>query len=179
MPMDKEIHLAVVGPQAVFALAETLGGTMVDAEERAIGQHAFIDDPLRGLGMETPEVLDAKARAAWEDAIARKGWRIVAPDGNGVRLETEFGPRTAYPWALYVQFDPEEVGDHPCDATLGVNLSARYFPVFLDMAHEHGTLGSVIDLDALRADIEIAREAILAQIPELSEARVIVRDIFY
>ena len=115
--------------------------------------------------------------------MARKGWTAIQSVNKHLSdgyfdVTTEYGTKTAAPWGLALQFDPHEVGEGPEHVTLGVDLSSRYFPTFIDMKNSHGTLDG-IDFDVMYHDIQIAKEEILKLVPELADAKVIIRDIFY
>ena len=181
--MDKEIHFSVVGPKNIFALANSLELELFNSDGCDITLQDFLNDPDNGIeiGDKNLPELSEKTKESWLNAIAKKGWPVsLRTIGSGYYIiDSEFGKRESSPWSFDIQFDPHEVGDRPEDATMGINLSSRYFPTFLDMHNMHGTLGSIIDFEALHKDIEIAKEEIIKLIPEMADAKIVTRDIWY
>lgn len=116
-------------------------------------------------------------------AMAGMGWTIKGmtkePHPTFI-VETPFGLREAFPWSIQLQYDVDEMGDDYSTITLGIHLSARYFPCFLDMESEHGTLANTIAFtgETMRR-IAVARSAILVDMPAFSDAYILVREIHY
>lgn len=91
-------------------------------------------------------------------------------DGRYLLVTTPAGPREFAPFVFEYAYDPDEVGDRPEDLTVGVALTGRYFPVFVDWQYSHGGSGSPIRLDrATHKFIDAATRAISDAIPEFSD----------
>ena len=190
MPYDKEIHFSVVGPTDVFALADHLNldiEMLTSIKDKKITEQEFLLNPKNSiqLGDRNYKAINVKVEEAWHNALARRGW-TTSPctqypynDGDYFYIQTEYGTRISSPWSLGIEYDPHEVYDSPEEMTMGVDLSSRYRPVFLDMANEHGALGSTICLEDMNNDIIIAKEELIKLVPELANNKVIFRDIFY
>lgn len=181
MPIDKEMHLCVKGIENVFSLANALGITLIDSEDAPIETYKDWDKNFLDIDINSFNQYKNILKDAWLEAINEKGWSIESVRNNNFyMLDTEYGKREATPFQLILQYDRWEVGDAPEEVTLGINLSSRYFPCFLDMDDPHGALGSVVDIFNFVDDINIAKSKIIKHIPQFSDgAKPMLRDIFY
>lgn len=80
----------------------------------------------------------------------------------------------AFRLALY--YDPYEMHESPEHATFGISLNGRYFPVFLDCNKE---LWPIVFNDELNKIIGIAKKHIVAALPLMADADVIVKELHY
>lgn len=180
MPADREIHFGFIGPAAIYDAIDALGVTAIDyATDQPVTTAEL--RAARSLDFEIDaNAIEPQIQAAWDAITARLGWTPQGHDKMGYPVyDTPYGRRTMGRFHLCLQFDEDEIGDAPEDATLGINLSARYFPAILDAKDPHGTLGGAIMYDELAPQIEICREEIVRQLPHFEGAKVFIRDIFY
>jgi hypothetical protein len=177
MPLDKEIHLGFIGPDACFDALKALGLEAFDDDGKPI-QSA---NDLRKNGF-LVEIDETQVQDLLKDTYlaitARLGWSFV---GGGQRsdfqFDTPFGKRFTNCFSLHFQHDPGEVGDEPDDITFGVNLSARYREIILDVPS--GSLGTIIDMEEMLPLAQMCREEMSKRFPAFSQSRIFVRDIFY
>lgn len=182
MPAACEIHLGFIGPKAIYDTIDALGLEVLDID----GNPTTTDD-LRSNSFDLIE-FEAESLIKIEDLLdeaykavaSRMGWTFVG-QGHGAHTvyDTPFGRRETSSFSLCLTYDNDEIGDRPEDATIGVNLSSRYFPTVLDIDDEHGGLGTVIDIGSLMPQIDICREEIVKRLPAFGEAKVLIREIFY
>lgn len=112
-------------------------------------------------------------KLAWQDAL-RSANMVLQSDisKQHARVLTPAGIRDMIPFCLELLHDD---GDHE-NAILGVAVSGRYFPTFIDYQDKHGTLINVpLNLDLMA----IAKESIITHIPEFKSAEWFVVQIFY
>lgn len=187
MPCDREIHFGFVGPSDVFNFADKIGSKITDRDGNTITADQFIAATDRCADFDDSD-FRKKLRTAFINTVIALGWetgKIQSPstlknNQNYIGVVSPWGNRAAGIWDLDIQFDPYEIGDTAEDISFGVNLSSRYFPSILDMKNEHGALGSSIILNKELLDkIEICKQMLIDQIPELSDAVIYIRDIFY
>lgn len=182
MPADREIHFGFVGPEAIFTAIEAMGLPVADYNGTSTTVDALRAETFDDFEIDPDGATDIHRtlREAYEAIAARLGWTLIAVENDHYTIyDTPFGRRKTSPFSLRLQYDEDEIGDEPEDATLGVNLSSRYFPSVLDVKNAHGTIGSVIDFDALAPEIAICREEIVKRLPVFAEAKVFFREIFY
>lgn len=127
--------------------------------------------------------VENKLHQAWLDSIDELGWKILGHVnrwGDDIPLlDTPYGQRETSGWNLVVQYDPDEVGDTIEQLSIGVNLTSRYFPIYLDMSDPHGTIPLVFNT-LMEGRIEVAKRNIKKHVPSIgSDAVLFVRDIFY
>lgn len=182
MPADREIHLGFIGPQAIYNTIDALGLAVLDWHENPTTTNALRAKPFELFEFEENSLatINDALEEAHKAVAARLGWTYVGQSANNyATYDTPFGRRETGCFSLCLVYDEDEIGDEPEDATIGVNLSSRYFPTLLDIESPHGALGSVIDFDALVPQIAICREEIVKRLPVFGEAKVFFREIFY
>jgi hypothetical protein len=136
-------------------------------EQRAIRFSGSFEKPLKAASIETLAALEWKTFKLENDL-----------NGVMIGVDSPWGARRARVWRMNVGFDPDEMGD--TELTLGVNLSSRYYPSILDMQDESGTLGNCFSFNKENnRKIEICKEQIIKQIPEMHDAEVYIRQLFY
>lgn len=111
-------------------------------------------------------------------AIDRAGFTLdekTREEGNLI-ASTPCGRREFKPFSLEMVYEPVELGHLPGDAMLGVAISGRYFPVFLDYKEPYGG-GAYIDCsDPL---IQLAKDQITLKLPIFSSSRLLVVGVVY
>jgi hypothetical protein len=98
-----------------------------------------------------------------------------------VLAATPLGPRQLIPFRLQLvgDYETESNDDWTEDFCVGVPLSSRYYPTWLDWEDEHGTDGTLrINIETLRR-IELARAALLRTLPEFADAELVSKTLFY
>jgi hypothetical protein len=176
MPSGTEIHLGFIGPDAIDAAAAEMGLTIYDDEDQPV-QAAIIRTDDRYLQLD-PNPASAALKEAYEAIADRLGWILVSKGSAGAyHFMTPCGARETRIFSLAIQFDSSEIGDSAEEITLGVNLSARYYPCILDVCKDAQAAGSVqvFDEDTIR----ICREEIQGRLPAFEKAKVFAREIFY
>jgi hypothetical protein len=191
MPYGKEIHFGFVGPEKSFAFATRIRSEMLDNNDKSITLEKFMKvntgKKRFTSGVSLKDVgFNPKLKIAFINTVHAFGWTTgtlvdsTLPPDQYIGVISPWGNRAASVWSLDCQYDPHENYEIPEELTLGVNLSARYFPSILDMKDEHGTMGSCIVLDKEFFDkVEICKRELIAQIPELYDGEIYIRDIFY
>lgn len=122
---------------------------------------------------------------AWKDAVADMGWRYIGlaggrnPSLGHHNCETPLGKREFRPWELSLFYDHANLGERPVDGLLGVSISGRYKPVFLDWANPHGTIWNQVIGPNPPKEMMIARDRIIDHVPCFEYADWIVRENFY
>ena len=194
MPFDREIHFGYVGPTRVWDFASRIGADIIDDSTRTtklVTEADFRANPHRAqLDPTVCTKYEPLLRQAYRNTILAQGWQIVPAKNiankrgphykDHVYVNCPWGIREASFWNIDTYFDPYEVGDGVEEITLGVDLSGRYFPKMLDMHDAHGTMGSVILFNqVLMNQIAICKRELIAVIPELHDAEVYIKEIFY
>jgi len=93
--------------------------------------------------------------------------------------DTPLGVRELYPFSLEFQFDPSEAEDFPYNAILGVSISGRYRPTFLDWREPHGTLHNQVVGPNPVPEMEFARKRLIQVFPVFEQADWIMRERHY
>jgi hypothetical protein len=187
MPADREIHFGYVGPDKAFDFVERIGCKFKGDNGRTITKKAFITSGSSSINITDYKKLEPKLRRAYVNTIVALGWKIVPINDHPVYqndrhigVESPWGYRTASPWDLYPHFDPNEMNESVDELTIGVNLSSRYTPTLLDIKDKNGTLGSSLIINKTLLDtIEICKRELIKEIPEMHDAEVYIREIFY
>lgn len=132
--------------------------------------------------------LNKNLRTAWERSTAKLFWPFMGYNVNAKHrkpndtshpvLDTPWGLRECSVWGLSEYRDGEYEVEYK-DAFIGVNLSARYFPTYLDMSSEHGTLDDCVIDDEFLKKIAIAKEELIYILPVFSNAKVRLLQIHY
>lgn len=194
MPFDREIHFGYVGPTRVWDFASRIGADIINYSTHTTRIVTEVDFRTKPQSAQLDPNVCAKyeplLRQAYCNTILAQGWQIIpakniankqGPHCNDhIYVNSPWGIREASFWNIDTYFDPHEVGDGVEEVTLGVCLSGRYFPTMLDMKDPYGTMGSVIlfnqDLVNL---IDICKRELIGVIPELHDADVYIKEIFY
>jgi hypothetical protein len=186
MPYDKELHFGFVGPEKCFDFAERIKAKIVDYKDKPTTVSKFRQKKYT-INIDYDDTIKLKLRTAFTNSISSLGWKIgtilnstLSSDTDYIGVISPWGDRAASVWRLKCQYDPHECGETPEELTFGVNLSSRYFPSIIDIIDEHGTLGSVFILNKDLFDkIEICKQELIKEIPELYNAEIYLREIFY
>lgn len=178
MAYGNEVWLAYVGEDKIRTVLASLGiklpGLTVDREP---GSWDAFEDALRNLPYHQA------LRKAHLCALGLLGFMVADVQRNAspsyTAFDTPLGRREFAPFELEFSFDPDEMGEEPKHAILGVPLSGRYTPTFLDWKNVDGTLHPVVfDTEMIR-NIRIAREEILVAAPFMKAAPIIVIERHY
>ena len=143
----------------------------------SVGEEKFYEKVFRPLA----RVLKADLRVAHLELIRAE----LDPEAKVVQhhvvANTSAGPRELSPFRL------EYWGDNgggnrwswPDDFCVGVPLSSRYYPTWLDWEEEHGTDGKLRLNTETVARIEAARSALAEPLPEIAGAEIASLPIVY
>jgi hypothetical protein len=111
--------------------------------------------------------------------LKKVGFYDVVEDARGFTAITPLGKRDFSPFHLQWKFDPYELEDQIKDSIIGISLSGRYVPTFLDWKSTHGTISNVAINKELLDMVKIARTEIVKVIPEFADAELIIREEHY
>jgi hypothetical protein len=184
MPYDIELHFGYPTSKQSFEFADRLGEYFTFNGQRKsmnMGQwEDFLKNDQRAI--EISGSFENPLKTAFIETLAELEWKTfkLENDLNGVMIgvDSPWGARRSRVWRMHSMFDPDEMGD--TELTLGVNLSSRYYPSILDMQDESGTLGNCFSFNKENnRKIEICKEQIIKQIPEMHDAEVYIRQLFY
>ena len=183
MPADREIHLGFIGPDAIYRTIDALGLQVLDWEdEMPTTTSALRSKPFDLFEFDEQSYLKVNAvlREAYQAVAARLGWTFIGTTDNDYMIyDTPYGRRQTGGFSICLTYDPDEIGDEPQDATIGIDLSSRYSPAVLDIESAHGGMRSVIEFEELQPRIEACREEIVKRLPAFTEAKIFIREIFY
>lgn len=123
---------------------------------------------------------------AWHVSCAEMGWKPVEKkkakksrkDDYPVYI-TPAGEREFSPWQLQFSYDPGEMCETPDQAIIGVAISGRYFPTFLDWKDSSGGIWNFVFGPRPVQELEIARRNIIKALPVFENADWIVRENHY
>lgn len=192
MPYDRECHLGYPNAKLAFDFAKRVGFPIVDTDNN--NEIVDLDKFLKSAPtvhrpeFSYPEEFKQRLHIAWRKSIDDMGWAlgtIIDKDGKPAKSRyngviSPWGNREAAYWVMHADYDPHEMGHTPEDWAIGVNLSSRYFPTFMDMKDAHGTLSYTILLnDEFFNYIKVAKENLVAVIPEMHDAQPYLRDKWY
>lgn len=167
MAYGSELVLAFTADQ--FKMVEAVLNAVINLDDQEIVYENVNND------------IDKILKTAHHDACVVAGWTVHEDDelyesDSQVAVDTDVGRREMYPFVLEVFYDPHEIGDLPKHAKVGVAISGRYQPTFLDYQDENGTLMDVpIDLNL----VMIARDAIAAHLPIFKDAKLMIVEKHY
>jgi hypothetical protein len=129
------------------------------------------------------QVVDKKLFKAWKRACAAMGWKDLGtwgkPPVSGIKWQTPVGPREIIPWTFEFQLDQDEMGEKPSDAIIGVPVSGRYWPTFVDWRNQHGTVWNLVVGPKEPIEMGIARSYIIEAVPAFADADWIIRERHY
>ena len=174
MPAYSEIHLGFVGRSAVSNAIAALGIVCND------GTQPTAQDLINGFNFDNTDVdkLNPQIEAAYMATASRLGWVHLATDSQFRDFDTPHGKRRTSIFGLSFNYDTDEIGDEPDDCSLGINLSARYFPTVLDISDPHGGLAPSNDLARLLSHAEICKQEIVKRLPAFEAAHIHLREVF-
>ena len=145
------------------------------------------EEPLEELGpnsyldIETwPEDSAAALKEAHRLSLEAAGFTRLSKPSVARRVvdypcyRTPVGEREFSPFAIDVLCDPGELGMELKDAVLGVALSGRYFPTYLDWRDAHGTLDFCELNEATMKMIGYARLHIEHVLPVFKSANLVI-----
>lgn len=183
MPADREIHLGFIGPDAIYNAVDALGLQVIEwGGEKPTTTSALRSNPfdLFEFDENSYKTINVVLREAYQAIAARLGWTFIGTtDDDYMLYDTPYGRRETCGFSICLTYDPDEIGDDPQDATIGIDLSSRYRPTVLDIESAHGVMRSVIEFEDLQPRIAICREEIVKRLPAFAEAKVFIREIFY
>lgn len=194
MAYGNEVVLGFVGIQAVTAALASLGVYRFlvspdgDPVEDPVYELGDLDDPDSednwieyGLDDKIQEALQTTpiaqaVKACHTQALEDAGFQTQGNSGRlwYVKAVTPLGPREFSPWGIELFYDPGEMGHTAKDIVLGVALSGRYVPTFLDWKDAHGTLEPVRFNSELNDMTAIARKRLEEAWPYLAQADLMV-----
>lgn len=120
-------------------------------------------------------------KAAWKLSMEEMEFVFKKGKDGGYEIwTTPLGDRE-FTGGFYLEacYDPDEMGDRPEDATIGVHISGRYFPTFADWEDTCGTISPMIFSGGLEKAMAIAKKNIEKAVPQMTGAHWIVKQIHY
>jgi hypothetical protein len=186
MAFGYEVYLGFVGGDAVRKFAAALGFEFGSADP-ARGDAWEPESDKKGKPVPSPVAtrlaeVDALLSEAQKELFAAVGWtRKGVSKGSGYEVwETPLGLREFSAFSLCLHLDEHECEEDPEeDGVLGVGLSSRYFPVFLDWADPSGALYTLKLDDEFKRLTDLAREKIAERLPAFAEAGLVVKPVWY
>jgi hypothetical protein len=166
-----------------FNLPEHLSGKNDDEVNDWITENiVFFNTPDFRVWDDLPilkEINEALVKAHYE-ACLEMGWILkkVGKYPEYPVYETPKGLREFSPFNLEVHFDHSEMGEKPEHAVIGVSVSGRYFPTFVDWENKHGTIYNII-CDPNQLIWQVAKKHICAVLPCFKNAQWIIKEKFY
>lgn len=113
------------------------------------------------------------------EMLKEAGFTILGERNGHIVAQTPMGVREFSPIHLYFYFDPYELGEEIEDSIIGIAISGRYVPTFLDWRSEHGTMWNITFDNELLDMAEIARAQIVKVLPQFQRAHIIIRETHY
>lgn len=193
MPVDREIHFGYPSAKRAFEFASGVGVNIVDLNnELPVDYKEFLaaDDSVRYARYDfNPGTrYDTALHNAFLNTLVELNWetgeivelKSYANSDKYVGVKSPWGNRIARIWSLHSIYDPVELGDEKANFSIGVNLSSRYKPSILDMDNPHGGLDNAIVLNRDLFDrIDTCKRCLIDAIPELHDAEIFIRNVFY
>ena len=118
------------------------------------------------------------------NACLEMGWKPKGKKKKNTMIgeypifETPLGLREFSPFSLEVHYDPGEMGEGPEQAILGVAVSGRYFPTFIDWEDSSGTIWNLV-CDHTQPMWVIAKKHICTALPWMKDAKWVVKEKHY
>lgn len=178
MPSDVELVLGY-GPEEWHKLSPLIDQMLIDDGCIEPGfdwqkHYENLDDENNGFLLDLAdadfdEIKKKELKNAHGYACQDMGWTFKKKKNDHVVYDTQLGEREFSIWSLTYYYDPDEAGHWATDALIGVNLSSRYFPTFIDWKSEHGT--GLLKFSENQPEMVIAKKHIIAAIPELADAK--------
>lgn len=174
MAYGNEVVLGFVGALKIRELLAQLG--FEDPEPLAEDMDKWLSECCDDINMflAQQDMQDSHRRT-----LELAGFAFVkALDHDSAQYATPAGPRrfTQFQVELFWDQDMEPL---PEQAVLGVSLSSRYVPTFLDWRDEHGTLYPIVFDDEMNTLIFLATEELTRVLPWMTDAKVIVLERHY
>jgi hypothetical protein len=193
MPVDREIHFGYPNAKRAFEFAKRVGIDVVDLDANTVvsyDEFMATDDSNRyaSYDFDPGTRYDRVLRDAFVNTLDDLGWengKIVEPKSYAdsdehVGVKSPWGSRIARVWYVKAIYDPVELGDQKANFSIAVNLSGRYCPGILDMDNPHGGLDNSVVLNKEFFDrIDVCKRNLVAAIPELHDAEIFIRNVFY
>ncbi len=181
MAYGNEVWLALVGEDKILPALKTLGIDCPPFPSRDGDDFDEWVEDLENNLMGLP--LQEKLKQLHKESLAKLGFTDLKP-GRGLSngyLEgiTPLGKREFEPFELRFHWDPHEMNEEPEHALLGVALSGRYVPTYLDWRDPNGTLWPVIFNEEMLRDIHIVRFQLDHLIPILVGVPIVVVEMHY
>jgi hypothetical protein len=111
---------------------------------------------------------------AWKKAAKDMEWEFIKEKNDYFIYKTPLGDREFSPFKLQFFFDPHEMGEEIEDSIIGVSISGRYFPKFVDWRDPNGTITNVPIGPNPPKEITVACNRIIEAVPCFKNADVIV-----
>ncbi|MEX0598694.1 MAG: hypothetical protein WD512_19580 [Candidatus Paceibacterota bacterium] len=167
MPSGIEVHYGYMTTESSLDFAKRIGLNIEfkhDTYYEDHKSHVFIE-------------LQARLLKAYIATIEHLGWSFHTNKTSPIdyAVKTPWGWRTVKPFSMWNVYDP----DMSFEMTLGVRLSSRYFPALLDLKDPHGGLPNPYHLNYNDQMIMYARANLVREIPELYDASLYIRELFY
>lgn len=181
MAYGNEIQFGVIGQSNVFDLVRRLNlevKTYDDEKLIAPADYDTLNVIDNEVWIETDgidDVLRDSLRQAHDRAMDDAGYIFKGYDKSDKSYsrkdypiyETPWGLRQVSPFRLNYIFDKHEMGESPDDMSIGIALSSRYYPTFLDLKDAHGGIYNIDLREALKAS-KNAISIICEEIPEFA-----------
>jgi hypothetical protein len=191
MPVDREIHFGYPSAERAFEFAERIKVSIVDLDGNAVvdyNKFLAVNDNERCVDFNPGTCYNTALYNAFLNTLVELNWetgeivepRSYANSDKYVGVKSPWGNRIARIWSLHSIYDPVELGDEKANFSIGVNLSSRYKPGILDMDNPHGGLDNAIVLNRDLFDrIDTCKRCLIDAIPELHDAEIFIRNVFY
>lgn len=191
MPVDREIHFGYPNAEKAFAFAKRISIDIIGGEEDiAVDYDAYMTDtdPRSVYYFEPETQFNKQLRDSFINTLTELDWKTgeitepkhYANDERYIGVHSPWGPRIAGVWSLFSIYDPVELGDEKSNFSIAVNLSSRYKPHIMDMDNPYGGLDNAVVFDKEFFDrIEVCKRNIVNAIPEMHDAEVFIRNVFY
>ena len=124
------------------------------------------------------KLLLAQANALMKSKIAKNLRKPTEPpwnEGDYIEGDTSKGTRTFASLGIEIIGDESEIGDeYPCDFLVGIAISGRYVPTYLDWRDPCGTMNN-ISFEAMQPEILVIRKEIERLEPRFKTAKTHVK----
>lgn len=102
------------------------------------------------------------------------GFTYVGESDHGIIYKTPWGDRDFRLMSFQLYYDWNEMGDKPENTVVGVSISSRYRPVFLDADDPSGAIYHfILDRD-MQAKVDLARACLVKHAPGFVTSNLIV-----
>jgi hypothetical protein len=170
------VEVVLGWPEREFAAVSALLGVKLPVTEddwQDVRDHGC-DDWMRL--QDGFEVLDKSIKSAQIKMLAEEGYQYLGWEDDSLHLvyDTPWGRRDFQAMRLALYYDWREMGERPQDAVVGVSLSSRYRPMFLDAQDPHGTIYHFILDEPMQGRIALARRRLTQHVPAFDTSRLMV-----